>query len=312
MNFQQLEYAIAVHQHQHFGKAAEHCNITQATLSAMIKKLEGELEFSLFDRSKHPIKTTELGIQFMLMASEALRQRTSMLSLKASDPTELEGSLTIGIIPTIANSLLPIILPAIIEENPKLELTVSEITTENIKEQLAKDQIDLGILATPLEDDSLDETILYYEPMMIYGIDNQDKNYVTSKDIQGRKVWLLEEGHCFRQQSLTICNIQEKQLHDNHLNMKANSFETLLNLTDKFGGYTLVPELYFNDLPKNRQRKTKGFQKPLPVREVSIVSHRPLAKRKSIDLLSRRVHELVTPLLSTEKMKAKDLAIIGI
>lgn len=312
MNFQQLEYAIAVHQHQHFGNAAEHCHITQATLSAMIKKLEFEIDFVLFDRSRHPIKTTELGIQFMDMAKEALKQRSAMLSLKASDPDELEGPLTIGVIPTIANSLLPIILPPLIEENPKLELTVTEITTENIKAQLSNDQIDIGILATPLDDNTLDESILYYEPMMIYGIEDREKNYVTSKDIQGRKVWLLEEGHCFRQQSLTICNIQEKQLHDNHLNMKANSFETLLNLTDKFGGYTLVPELYFNDLSENRKARTKGFQKPIPVREVSIVSYRPLAKKKSIDLLTARINELVAPMLTTEKMKPKDLAIIGI
>ena len=254
MNFQQLEYVMAVHKHKHFGIAADSCHITQATLSAMIKKLEEELKILLFDRSRKPIQTTDMGLQFIETARTILQQKELLFSLN-KQTEKLEGKLSIGIIPTVANSLLPIILPSILKENQKLQLTISEITTEEIKTQLIMDKIDIGILATPINDKQFDEHILYYEPMMIYGILDKKKEYVNSKDIKNGNIWLLEEGHCFRNQALTVCEIKEKELSPSNLNFMGSSFETLLNLTDKFGGYTLVPELYYKNMPKQKQNK---------------------------------------------------------
>lgn len=312
MNFQQLEYALAVHRHKHFGQAAESCNITQATLSAMIKKLEGELGLILFDRSRMPVQTTDIGLTFMEQASRMLAQRNEMLHLNRQELNELEGHLTLGVIPTVANSLLPIILPPLLKENPRLKLTVLEITTEEIIHQLKKDKIDLGILATPLEEEQLEETILYYEAMLVYGVTDQRKRYINSKDISGHKIWLLEEGNCFREQSLTICDIKAKDMTATNLQFEGSSFETLLNLTDQFGGYTLIPELYFNNMPEARQQRTKAFKAPIPVREISLVSHRPYAKSQTNAFLAQRIQTLVAGHLTTTQMKARDMEIIGI
>ena len=175
MNFQQLEYALAVQQYQHFGKAAESCNITQVTLSAMIKKLEEELKIQLFDRSSQPILVTEKGTEVLLLANKIIHEKNNLLSLQHASTTEIKGILRLGIIPTIASTLLPLILPTILKENPELELVISEIKTEDIVEQLKIGKIDLGILATPLEHVELEETILYYEPMMLYGIKDKSK-----------------------------------------------------------------------------------------------------------------------------------------
>ncbi len=302
---------MAVHKHKHFGIAADSCHITQATLSAMIKKLEEELKVLLFDRSRKPIQTTDMGLQFIETARTILQQKELLFSLN-KQTEKLEGKLSIGIIPTVANSLLPIILPSILKENQKLQLTISEITTEEIKTQLIMDKIDIGILATPINDKQFDEHILYYEPMMIYGILDKKKEYVNSKDIKNGNIWLLEEGHCFRNQALTICEIKEKELSPSNLNFMGSSFETLLNLTDKFGGYTLVPELYYKNMPKQKQNKTKHFQKPIPVREISIVTYRHFAKNQSIKYLSALIQKLTKTHLSTKSYKNKDLDIIGI
>lgn len=311
MNFQQLEYVLAVHRHKHFGTAAENCHVTQATLSGMIKKLEEELQILLFDRSRKPIKTTDSGIRFIEIARTILQQKEQLYLLNKVSET-LEGSLSIGIIPTIANSLLPILLPVLLEKNPKLKLTISEITTDEIKQQLTLDKIDIGILATPIDDNKFEEHILYYEPMMVYGVLDQQKEYVSSNDVKDNTIWLLEEGHCFRRQALTICEIKEKEIESSNLSFKGSSFETLLNLTDKFGGYTLIPELYYKSLAEDKKKITKHFQKPIPVREISIITYGHFAQNQTIAYISSLIQKLVSNQLYTQKLKNSELEIIGI
>lgn len=312
MNFQQLEYVLAVSKHGNFGKAAYACQVTQATLSAMIKKLENELGVIIFDRSRQPIQTTERGLQVLTQAEQILKQKSSLESIGLRPLTELKGRIRLGIIPTIANSLLSLILPPILKSNPELNLQVLEITTEEIKHKLLSGEIDLGLLATPLEDDSFDESILYYESMLVYGVKGSTNKFVSSEDISNGKIWLLEEGHCFRSQALTICDIQEKDDGILNLDFEGNSFDTLLNLTDTFGGYTLIPELYYNSMPKSQQKLVKGFQKPIPVREVSLISYRPHAKTQTVNYLTELIGSIVKPLLSTSRYKNQDLDIIGI
>ncbi len=312
MNFQQLEYVIAVHEQKQFSRAADTCHITQATLSSMIKKLEEELKIVLFDRSRQPVVTTEEGLKFVLKAKKILALQSELFQLEPDQNTELTGKIRLGVIPTVANSLLPLILPSIIKKHPQLEIVISEVTTVEIKEQLKADKIDAGILATPVNDETLEENILYYEAMMVYGVNGKEKKFLSSADIKNEKIWLLEEGNCFRNQSITLCNIQEKSNQPNNITFKGSSFDTLINLADKFGGFTLIPELYFNLMAKEKQKRTRHFEKPLPVREISMIYHRPFAKRRTIDLLSELIVSEITPLLITTEHKAKDLSIIGI
>ena len=311
MNFQQLEYVIAVDKAKQFWQAAEDCNVTQATLSAMVRKLEDEIGITLFDRSRKPIKTTQEGLAFIEIAKGILKQKDSLFEIK-EEKRQLKGKLSIGVIPTIATSLLPLILPTILHENPELQLKIVELTTEEIEKQLYADKIDFGILATPIADKDLEEHILYYEPMMVYGIFNTEKGYVTSEDVKEGQVWLLEEGHCFRNQVMTICEIKEKKLAHQNLDFRGSSFETLLNLTDQFGGYTLLPELYYSSLPAERKAKSKHFETPIPVREISLISYRQVGKTYLIEYLSEKIKSLVEPLLSTQNLQNQEMDIIGI
>ncbi len=312
MNLNQLKYVMAVHEHRHFGRAAEHCDVTQATLSAMIKKLEAELGVVLFDRDKQPTIITEHGLKVVKIAKEMLMKQQELLEINSEEHPSLKGKLKMGIIPTVANALLPLILPSLLENHPELELTIAEITTEEIIHRLKEDRIDLGILATPLDDEELEENILYYETMMVYGVKDPEKKFIAPKDLHDEKVWLLEEGNCFRNQSMTICNIQEKSNVPQNLHFEGSSFDTLLNLSDHFGGITLVPELYHQLMPENKQAQTRMFNAPYPVREISAVFYRPFAKKTSIDLLSKHIQSIITPHLLSTKLPKKDLSIIGI
>ncbi|MCB9196044.1 MAG: LysR family transcriptional regulator [Flavobacteriales bacterium] len=311
MNFQQLEYILAVHRQGHFGLAAESCHVTQATLSAMIIKLEDELNVQIFDRSRKPVKTTEAGLKILEIAKQILAKQIELQKIqKPSD--ELTGTLRVGIIPTIAPSLLPLVLPEIIKENPDLRLSISEMTTDEILHQLEMDKIDLGILATPINNDRFEEHILYYESMMVYGIESDSDKPLKAKDIHQKNIWLLEEGHCFRNQAVTLCELTEKKSSESNLNINASSFETLLGLTDQFGGITLIPELYYSQLDSERKQRTRTFATPVPVREISLVTFRKHVNDFTIQHLTKTIQKKVKGQLMTSHLQNKDLDIIGI
>lgn len=300
MNFQQLEYVIAVYEQQHFGKAALASNITQATLSAMIIKLEDELGYQLFDRSRKPILPTEKGILFIKKAKEILIEKNSLYQIQNDNIKELKGKLTIGIIPTVAISILPRIIPGLIKNNPELELTILEITTDQIIDRLKNQSIDLGILATPIEGNDLEYFPIYKEKMLVYGDIDKSKEYINSRDIKRKKVWLLEEGHCFRDQSIQVCQLKEKDLSNDRLHFEGGSFESLINLTDTFGGLTIIPDLYYQSLSETKKRKCCSFKSPAPVREISIMSYRPKVQTSTISFLNEYIKSIIEPLVDLD------------
>jgi len=312
MNFQQLEYIIAIDEHKLFSEAAFSCEVTQATLSAMVIKLEKEVGFLIFDRTTKPVTTTELGVELISMAKEILGVKNSIAYLGKQMPKSLSGELTVGVIPTIAKSLLSKILPEILRLNPGLQLKIREVTTQEIIRNLKLGSMDIGIAATPLNDKNIDEEILYYEPMLVYGIDETSKEYIVSKELLDNKIWLLEEDHCFSGQVATVCGLKKKETEIENLSFEGNSFETLLSMVDVFGGYTLIPELYYLDMDKKLKQKCRMFQKPIPVREISLLSYGPSHKNLTKTYLAHLIKQKVQPLLSTSRYKNKDLMMVEV
>jgi LysR family transcriptional regulator, hydrogen peroxide-inducible genes activator len=186
MVLQQFEYIVAVDNHRHFSKAAEACFVTQATLSMMIKKLEEELNVIIFDRSKQPVVPTDVGEKVIAQARRILGETTKLNELVSNTKGEVAGELKVGIIPTIAPYLLPLMLNEFAQAYPKVSLFIHEYTTDNIIERLKTGQLDVGILATPLKEKTIKEQPLYYEKYFLYVNNNEkgfDKQFVLPKNI---------------------------------------------------------------------------------------------------------------------------------
>ncbi len=312
MNLQQLEYILALDKFKNFSKAAESCFITQATLSTMVKKLEEELDIVIFDRKTNPIITTDCGREIVDEAQKVLFHSRRLKQLASELKDIIEGELKIGIIPTIASNLLHRIIPVILAKYPDLELNIQEITTNNIVAKLKTGEIDVGIVSTPLSLVEIEEDVLYYEKLMVYGnVKQNNTKFIDPKDIADEKMWLLEKGNCLTDQIINVCSLNTKKINSN-LKFYPSSFESLLNIVDNLEGLTLIPELYFLDLSKERAANVNDFNAPYPVREISIVFHRPYAKLRLIKAVSEEIKAIILPILQTSKLKNNEMKIAKI
>ena len=207
MTFVQLQYIIAVDTFRHFASAAKHCFVSQPTLSMQIQKVEEELGVKIFDRSKQPVIATELGAELIEQARKIISEKNVMDEIIHRKKGLVTGELKIGIIPTLAPYLLPLFVQSFTEKYPLVRLVVNELTTDFILSQLRAGKIDMGILVTPLQEPGIKEHVLFYEELMVYVSKKNaayKKTYMLPQDIDPNKLWLLEEGHCFRSQIVNL------------------------------------------------------------------------------------------------------------
>jgi LysR family hydrogen peroxide-inducible transcriptional activator len=306
MNLQQLEYIVAVDEERHFVRAAEKCFVTQATLSAMIKKLEEELNCIIFDRSKQPVIPTVNGEKVILHAKNILRETKVLFNFAKEKSGEVEGLLRLGIIPTMAPYILPLFLANFLKKYPKVEIKIKELTTDEIILALEKEKIDFGILATPLENSSIKEFPVFYEEFVLYAQINEqilENKLVNVNDINPNSLWILEEGHCLRSQVVNFCKIKQTDGYINNLDFEAGSIETLINLVDANGGSTILPELAIKNFSELKMEQIRFFIEPQPVREVSVVAYRHYYKNKLLEALINCLQENVPKKMFNNKKK---------
>lgn len=304
MTFVQLEYIVAVDTWHHFAKAAEKCFVTQPTLSMQIQKLEKELGIKIFDRSKQPVVTTEAGAAIIAQARKILAERDSMNEMLYAKKGVLTGELKLGIIPTLAPYLLPLFIPSFTQKYPMVKLTVNEMTTEFVISRLREGKIDAGILVTPLNENGIKEHPLFYEEMMAYVSRKNTaykKTYVLPQDIDPNKLWLLEEGHCFRSQIVNLCELRKASREGSHFEYEAGSIETLKRMVELNDGITIVPELATFNLTNKQLELIRHFKKPSPMREVSLVTHRDFVKKRLIDALKNEIEASIPEKLRKNK-----------
>lgn len=301
MTFTQLEYIISLNIHKQFSLAAEKCYVTQPTLSMQIQKLEDELGVKIFDRTKQPVTVTQAGQEVIAYARKIIAERDELLQSISDKKDIVNGELRVGIIPTLAPYLLPLFIPLFTKKYPKIKLVFNEVTTDLLVRDLKEGALDAGILVTPLYDKGIREDVLFYEELMVYTSKKSDligKEYILSKDINPDKLWLLEEGHCFRSQVMNFCELRKNSLHGSLFEYEAGSLETLIRLVDVTDGVTFLPELATLNLGVKQLRQLKLFKAPKPMREVSLVTNTDFVKKKLVNLLK---HELLQSL--PEKIK---------
>lgn len=307
MTLQQLRYLLALDDHRHFGQAAEACFVAQPTLTTQLKKLETTLGVQLFDRQTNPVCPTPLGAKVIAQARVILGEVSGLEALLTEENDSMTGTYTLGIIPTLAPYLLPLFVQSFTDEFPEVRLIIREMQSEQIIEALQRNQLDLGLLVTPLEEKQLREIVLFYEPFLIYASPEEDilrQSPLLPDHIQQKDLWILEQGHCFRNQVLNICAM-ETELPDlasqnltphqrprqKGFTFQAGSIETLKNMVRNNLGYTIIPEMSVN--PLLDEKLVKRFAEPQPAREVSLVVNKTFAREQLLVELRKSILAVV-------------------
>ena len=282
MNLQQLEYIIAVDIHRHFAKAAKACHVTQPTLSMMIQKLEEELDTILFDRSKHPVVPTDIGIEVIDQARNILLESKKLRELVDDKRGVIKGKLTIGILPTISPYLLSFFVPDILENYPLVQLKIVELNLDQILTDLQSGMIDVGIMVTPINAKRISTTPLFWDSFVMYN-SKSSPTPIKVGELAPNGIWLLEEGSLFRKQVLSICS--PNHLDEIDFSYEAKSIETLIQLVQLKPSVTIIPELATIGFSSQQQKMVIPFQGKLPTREISLATHRSHLKKKLIQIL---------------------------
>ncbi len=310
----QMKYIVAVETYRHFATAAEHCFVTQPTLSMQISKMEKALDVLIFDRSKHPVEPTEAGARIIAQAKVILRETDKIDEIVKAGKGVKSGVFWLGIIPTVSPALVPRFLRAFTRKYPDIHLRIEELNTEQIIEKLDKNELDAGILATPLFENHLVEVPLYYEPFMAFvpeGHRLEKEAFVLSSELHAEDLLLLKSGHCFRHQVLQVCGTSEAERTGDleHFGFESGNFETIMRLAKQGFGMTLIPYLTALDLGDEDRLLVKPMEHPQPSREISMVYSKTQVKTSIIEVLTEEVklhvpHKLLTPADGAEPLPA--------
>lgn len=299
MNIQQFQYILAVEETQHFEKAAQQCFVTQSTLSTMILKFEKEIGLQIFDRRKKPVGITNEGRMIIAQLRHIQTKIDELAELTKEIKGEIGGRLHIGCIPTVAPFLLPKFLQKFSIAYPSLFIEVKELTTGEIIRQIKSRELDVGIVSTPLLDKELIEYPVYEEPFVLYQLSQKhvSQKKITISEIDPKNFWLLEEGHCMRNQVLEICDVNQIQINPAlNINFKAGSIDSLLRFVRANNGKTLLPYLATLEIQESEKQHLCFFEDPAPSRTVGLVVHSHFAKKKILKVLQKELVQVVEDL----------------
>ena len=292
----QLEYIVAIDEYRHFATAAEKCFVTQPTLSMQIKKLEDELGVIIFDRSRQPVVPTDLGAKLIEQARMTLSATQRIKEIIQEEQQEVEGTLKIGIMPTLAPYLLPVFIGPYIRKYPAVKVEVEELVSEEIIRRLKRDMLDVGLFVTPYHDEKIVERPVFYEEMLVYAHPDSEllkKKEVGHEDIVTSDIWMLGNGHCFRNQVVNLCEMSASQHKNLPFEFESNSLETLMRIVDVEGGFTLIPELALQYMSPEKKKQVRSIANTKPLREVSVIYSRHFTKQRLITLLCDEIKSVV-------------------
>lgn len=282
-----MEYIVAVYRLRHFAKAAEYCNVTQPTLSSMVQKLEDELGVKLFDRSTQPITPTETGKAVVEQAWKVLVRARKIKEIVAERKHSTTGTFRLGILPTIAPYLLPRFLQSLNNAHPEMDMHVLEMKTDEIKRALVRGEIDAAVLVSLENMEHFVQTPLFYEQFLAYVSRNDrlfERQTIRTADLNDEFLWLLDEGHCFRDQLVKFCNL--KSARDSKAMYSLGSIETFMRMVENGNGVTFIPELALHQLNDSQRQLVRPFAIPIPTREVVLITTKTFIRHTILDILA--------------------------
>ncbi len=281
MNFtlRQLRYFDALARHGHFGRAAEACSISQPALSVQIKDLEEALGAELFERSARQLRLSAFGEEFLLRVRDILRSVDELGDLARANRNQLVGRLRIGVIPTVAPYLLPALISSLTTANADLDIHVRETVTPKLLHELAEGRLDTAIVALPISEPQMEETPLFNESfVLVRPLEDQGKPVPNKDMLREMRLLLLEEGHCFREQALSFCDmgsVRPREILD------GSSLTTLVQMVGAGIGVTLIPEIAMSVETRSAAVSIARFQEPQPSRTIGMIWRKtsPIARQ---------------------------------
>lgn len=299
MNLQQLEYALILQKTGSFSRAAKRAGLSQSAISQQVNKLERELGFAVFDRQQKPIKTTENGRRFLERAQIALLEVQQLKDFALQLEEETEGSLSIGIIPTLAPYLVPLFIQELQQQYPKIRLSVQEMKTMDIVRSIVEGELNAGIIATPISTQvEFNFDPLFFERFFLY-ISYKHPLFTKSKvhleELKFADIWLLNEGNCFSDQVSNMCQLSPLSGHKPQLEYHSNSIDALCRIVEHKGGLTFLPELATLSVANNQEDMIKKIAGPSRAREISMISLPNNPKNHLIQKLSTVIKENLPP-----------------
>lgn len=303
-SFIQLEYVIALATYGNFKIASEHCFVTQPTMSMQIKKMEQDLGVLLFDRSKQPVIATPVGQIVIDQARIILSERDKLTEIVATHQNEIQGELHLGVIHSIAPFLLPLFIMELHQNYPQLHVHVHEMITEDLIQALRMETIDVAILVTPVDYKQIITTPIYYEEIAVYVSPNHHfytLESIPEKLLDGEDMWMLREGHCFRDQTLNLCSNPHRSLKNKRFTFETGSIETLIKMVDLQGGYTLIPEMVISNISPEKRDQIKWIEGEAKMREVSIATYRNYAKLRLVKILENTIQTAIPSRMLSRK-----------
>lgn len=290
MTFSQLQYALSLAQYGSFKKASERLNISQPALSMQIRKLEEEVGLTLFNRSGNPVFPTNDGLLFLERARKVIVDANNLLHFSETLQQEFRGSLKIGIIPTLAPFLVPLFADHMQQELPLLRLDITESITERVIKEVQAGELDVGIISTPVEVYGIHSEPLFYEKFFLYSNEPHlsDSLVVNLQDVSYDKLWLLEEGNCFRTQINNFCDLNRIR-KDKAFIYRSNSIDALIRIVDTKGGMTILPELSTLSLSEKQEEYLKSIDGIPKAREIGLITSKNPGKGRFIDKLKEYI-----------------------
>lgn len=294
MTLQQLEYIVAVYRTRHFVKAAEACGVTQPTLSAMIQKLEAELDVKLFERSSQQVIPTAIGKVVVEQAWKVLNRARKLKDIVAEEKKSLMGTFRLGILPTIAPYLLPRFFPSLMRENPSLDIRVVEMKTAEIRRAIDRGEIDAAVMVDTGDLDDYALTTLFYEQFLAYVSPSDQlsaKKSIKTSDLSNEFLWLLDEGHCFRDQLVKFCQLKAAKTSQSAYSL--GSIETFMRIVENGQGVTFIPELASMQLTSTQKALVRPFAIPIPTREVVMATSKSFVRQSLLDMIAGQIRKSV-------------------
>ena len=289
-----MEYVVAVDKYRHFVKAAEACGVTQPTLSALIQKLEAELDVKLFERSSQQVMPTAIGKVVVEQAWKVLNRARKLKDIVAEEKKSLMGTFRLGILPTIAPYLLPRFFPSLMRENPSLDIRVVEMKTAEIRRAIDRGEIDAAVMVDTGDLDDYVLTTLFYEQFLAYVSPSDQlsaKKSIKTSDLSNEFLWLLDEGHCFRDQLVKFCQLKAAKTSQSAYSL--GSIETFMRIVENGQGVTFIPELASMQLTSTQKALVRPFAIPIPTREVVMATSKSFVRQSLLDMIAGQIRKSV-------------------